>query len=380
MAIHVSPSRISGIKEIQSTDSPFRPQKNASGTLSEMAKLSYSLRKIILEGQGLDPECWEAQISRTLVNETPNLQAYGIRVPLLEVFSRDLSLTGSGGTMGGLALVENKLRETADTLRPFSACVAAGATVLNGLKANVSWPRLATSTTPSFLAESATSTGTTAAPTFSLLQMTPHRLTSELNVSRQLIEQAEYDVEKFISNMLLKDIASLIDFAAINGTGTAPQPTGILAMAENTALTSDYGKLAVGTTFGGAPTWASIVGMETAVFNQDVTYDGTMSWVISPTTREKLMLTQKGTSPEFIMADEKIGGFRAFTTTNLATTNQAIFGRFSDLVIGVWGIDILSDPYFYLSSGLIKVVINAWIDVGMIHGPGICRSEDSAAQ
>lgn len=356
--------------------------------LSAEDRRRYSLRNVLLEG-AKDKDTFEAEMSRR-IQFASGKQPSGMFVPFealhQQVETRAGDLSYSGGNASGAYLVENKLRETADVLRPFAATIAAGATVLTGLTSNVVIPRVATGTGPFFLAENASSyPSPSGSMTFSSLTMTPHRITDEIRISKQLLEQGQYSVSELVSRTILKDIGSLIDYAAINGAGGAtPFPLGILNMTENTAGNYDYGKLSTGTTFGGATTYAKIIGMAATVLGNNVVDDGTMGWIISPPTYAKWATAPKvATFPMFLIdvddGEQSVSGYPIYITSNLLPSNQALFGRWSDLVIGIFYVDILSDPFTYSSAGQMRIVVNVGIDVGLLHGPAIIRSEDTAS-
>jgi hypothetical protein len=152
-------------------------------------------------------------------------------------------------------------------------------------------------------------------------------------------------------------------------------------MLENSGLPLDYSKLAgPGTTFGGAATYSQVVGMVSSVLANDVTDDGTMSWVISPSTYGKWALKPKvATFPIFLIdSDQEIAGYPYYVTNNLSSTNQAVFGRWSDLIIAIFYIDILSDIYSHGGAGQVRLIINIGLDVGLLR-PTLIRSEDTAA-
>jgi HK97 family phage major capsid protein len=56
----------------------------------------------------------------------------------------------------------------------------------------------------------------------------PKRISGSTVISRQLVYQSSPDIEAFIAGDISTAIGVTVDNAAINGTGTAPQPLGIL--------------------------------------------------------------------------------------------------------------------------------------------------------
>jgi HK97 family phage major capsid protein len=339
----------------------------------------YSLRRVL---QGVREDTLEAEVSRQIQRDS-GLNPSGTFVPLNKLYqTRAGDLSTSGGNASGGYLVEGKLRETVDVLRPFAACIAAGATVLDLTDApapNVVIPRIATGTGPFLLPETSGSYSTTSgAMTFSSVTLSPHRIASEIHISKQLVKQAQFSVTELVTRTMLKDIGSTIDYAAINGTGSNSYPTGLLSFSEDT---SDPSKLSAGTTFGGAPTWAGLVGMVETVLSKGAINDGTMNWIISPLTFSAWMTTlrEPGSSFFLMQDDHTVVGYPSFITSNLASTNQCVFGRMSDLIIVLFYLDICVDPFTLAGANQLNIMINVGIDVGLLQGQAIVRSEDNAS-
>ena len=71
-----------------------------------------------------------------------------------------------------------------------------------------------------------------------------------------------------------------------------------------------------------------------------------MGWIISPKTKNKWSNAQRVSGfPSYIYEGGFVNGYPAQTTSNLASTDQCIFARFSDAVLGIWAVDIVSNPY-----------------------------------
>ena len=73
-----------------------------------------------------------------------------------------------------------------------------------------------------------TGPGTDADQSFDSFTAIPKRISGSTVVSRQLVYQSSPDIDAFIANDIANAIAVAVDNAALNGTGTAPQPLGIL--------------------------------------------------------------------------------------------------------------------------------------------------------
>jgi HK97 family phage major capsid protein len=89
----------------------------------------------------------------------------------------------------------------------------------------------ATSRAASWLPE--TGPGTDSDQSFDSFTLIPKRIAASTVVSRQLILQSSPDIESFVANDISKAIGVAVDNAALNGSGAAPQPRGILNVPAN---------------------------------------------------------------------------------------------------------------------------------------------------
>ena len=86
---------------------------------------------------------------------------------------------------------------------------------------------------------------------------------------------------------LANAIAVAVDNAALNGTGTAPQPLGILNYPANLAFSYVYSSRSANVTFGGPTTWGNVLLFEKNVELGNVVNDGTFGYVTDPLCRDK---------------------------------------------------------------------------------------------
>ena len=162
-------------------------------------------------------------------------------------------------------------------------------------------------------------------------------------------------------------IANKIDEAAINGSGSANQPTGILNAAGTNAV--------VGGTNGLVPSWANIVDMESKVFVANANA-ARMSYLTTPGIKGKLKQTvHAANAANYLMnADGTINGYNAAVSTLVPSTltkgtssgvaHAGIFGDFSQLLIGQWGfLDISVDDKSRKKDGYIGIDVNTFVDV-----------------
>ena len=162
-----------------------------------------------------------------------------------------------------------------------------------------------------------------------------------------------------------------LDAAALHGSGSNNQPTGI-------ASTSGIGSVAGGDN-GLAPAWSHIVQLETevAIDNADA---GRLAYMTNPKVRGKLKQTPRVASTDSRMiwndeAQQPVNGYGAFVTNQVASNlvkgssgavcSAIFFGNWADLVIGIWGtIDITADIPDN-RTGTVRVAALTDADIGL---------------
>ncbi len=208
--------------------------------------------------------------------------------------------------------------------------------------------------------------------TYSKLTMTPHRSSVSVATTKDLLRQTSFDVEADLLNKITDAHADLLEKAAINGSGSDGEPTGILN-------TTGIGSVAMGTN-GGAIDWKHIVALETEV-NSKTANRGRMAYLSNAKVNGALKVTEMATgTARFLLSNEApktLNGY-PFDWTNLVPSgltkgtaaskcSALIFGNFQDLYIGQWGgIDIVVDPYTGARNGEIYLTLNAWNDVKVV--------------
>lgn len=363
--------------------SAFKTRTDMSRKMQDNIFASYSLRSVLLEGNQIDGV--ERDVHRALQREK-GLDAMGILVPF-EIFTRDLSITGGGGGNASVFIQDTLQKTVADSIKPYSAVIKAGAHVISNQTGNFVYPRRQ-SFTPAGWQTSENATDTETGIVFSQLTLSACRLVIESRISKQLLEQSEdRSIEEFLKQSFLKDIGATLDAAALvgagPGTGTSGAPLGLLAQTENTGSPPYlYGSLSPGITFGGAPSYEALCQPRYNVEQNDVTDDGTLSWITSDNAKKVLTQTPIISGfPKFLWGDDnKIAGYPASATSNLAGTDQIVLGRFSDYIFVLFAMDVFADPFSLMSLNQIRLVVTCLANCGTLRGISFARSEDSAAQ
>lgn len=288
---------------------------------------------------------------------------------------RDLSVSTFGS--GGAFVQTTILTPIIEILRNRMVCQRLGVQSMGGLEGNVAIPRQTGAATAYSLAESAALTVATQA--LDQVMLSPKRVGAVGKYSKQLLLQSSADVENFIRDDLMKVLAVKWDHLILEGTGAASEPTGILNV---TGIGS--------VTFGAAATYAKMVSFETklALANAD---EGSMAYITTPSTREKLKTAAKiGTTfPIFIWEDGEwadgsndgmVNSYRA-ACTNQISSDAVAFGHWADAIHALWGgFDVVVNPYTFDVNAQVQITVNTFGDVAARHAASFAWSSDSGAQ
>lgn len=306
---------------------------------------------------------FEFEASRA-ASEQYGRSAQGIMLPaeVMKNWKRDLNSADDAAIFGD----DFRGGDFIDVLRNASSVMQAGATMLGGLSGDVKIPKKTAAATAAWIA---TEGGAAAESemTVGQVSMTPKTLGAFTDVTRQLLIQSSLDVEALIRNDLTSAIALTIDKAGLEGAGTSGAPTGIL----NTSGVNTVAAFAAAN-----PTFAEVVGLETAVA-EDNALLGNLAYILPASMYGALKTTEKATgTAQFVADGSTINGYRAIVS-NQATAGNLYFGNFSDLLIGMFGgLDIVVDPYTASTTGTIRVVALQSVDVAVRHAVSFAFGND----
>ena len=294
----------------------------------------------------------------------------GFFVPQDWLEQRDL-VKGTNSAGGYLVSTDLLAQSFIELLRNRMMVQRAGATVLGGLVGDVAIPKQSGGATAYWVAEN--SAPTESQQTVGQVPLSPKTVGAFTEISRKLLKQSSIDVEAFVRNDLATVLALAIDYAALHGSGSSNQPTGI-------AATSGIGSV-VGGTNGAAPTWSNIVALETevSVDNADI---GALAYMTNAKVRGKLKVTPRTATYGDIMVWENnntpLNGYPAYVTsqvrsdldkgTSIGVCSAIFFGNWNDLLIGMWGgLDILVNPYANDTTGAVRVTALQDVDIAVRH-------------
>lgn len=309
----------------------------------------------------------------------------GFQVPA----NAQMRVTRSGGYMRrdmtagvfgqGGAFVPNVLTlPIIELLRNREVLSRLGIRNMAGLQGNILIPRQEAAGTAYSVSEIAQVTASN--QILGQIAMSPHRVGTTGIYSRQLVMQSSPDVENFIRDDYLKDIALKWDYLGLNGQGAGDEPLGVFnTPGINTVL------------FGTTPTYAKIIDMETAIRTANVI--GTLAYITTPTVKGSLKkiaealtgATTIGGSQNAVWksrgeGEGELNGYLAIDS-NQVPNNQIALGEWDNLIKALWGgLEVVVDIYTQADKGEVKLTMNTWGDYAVRHPQAFNVSADAGNQ
>jgi HK97 family phage major capsid protein len=284
-----------------------------------------------------------------------------------------------------------------DVLRNNALIMQLGPTMLTGLVGNVSLPRATAATQTYWVAEA--SSISEAEATFDTVTLSPKQIGARSQYSRLALQQTTPDIEAVVRTDLARVMALGIDAAAIYGTGSSGQPTGILntsgigsvAMGNNGAAFTDS---ASGSTSG----LDQLISLESKLDTANA-LNGSLSYLTNAkvVAALKKLKTAYGeylwTAADGVTTNGTPGSINGYPVmrsnqvpSNLAKgtgTNLSalIFGDFSSLLIGMWGaLEILPNPYGAgYNAGSVDIRAMQTCDIAVKHAQSFAAITDIIA-
>jgi HK97 family phage major capsid protein len=193
------------------------------------------------------------------------------------------------------------------------------------------------------------------------MSLSPKTVGGYTEISRQLLLQSSPDAEGIVKTDLATICALAIDVGALRGSGASGEPQGI-----------------VGTSGVGSVTGTSLAAAGILEFQSDVSagnlLSGSCGYVTTPAVAALLMarpeLPSTGTTRlwQGNMLEGTLFNMRAMTSNQMSSATM-LFGDFSQVVIGEWGVlEIEVNPYANFQAGIVGVRALVSIDVGVRYG------------
>lgn len=312
----------------------------------------------------------------------------GIMVPIdvLRGERRDLNV-GTPTAGGNLVPVDYLNGSFIGLLRNSMACSALGVRFLAGLNGNVAIPRQTGGAVGYWVGEGSSATASQAS--FDQVSLTPKSASINTAYTRKMLLQASPDVEAMVREDLILRMAETIENVIINGSGTSPEPRGILNLSGLAKVFAGGAPLNTTNANGAALIWDDIVNLETAVATANAAI-GSQGYLVNTKGRGKMKRTQKftGTNGDPIWErDNSLNGYPVGVTnlvpsngTKNAGTNlsSVIFGNFADVIVGMWGgLDLTVDGITNAHTGSVRVIAFQDVDVAVRHVESFAAMTDA---
>ena len=280
---------------------------------------------------------------------------YAYRAPPMSV---GLASTEGADLLG----VDHMASQFIEALRPGSAVMGLGATVLDGLVGDVDIPKQAGLSQFGWVLEDVAS-GDTEVP-LSTVQLVNKVITGSVPITRKLIKQSSPAVESLVRNDLTRGIGEAIDIAAIQGTGAAGVPLGIRGQTGINTVT---------VVAAGNPTWAEWVDFETQVASDNALRGGAAYLTTPASVGAGKTRSKDAGSGVFVIEGNVANGYPVRSSTNVPA-NGFLFGAFSQVLIGMWGtLDINVDVATKAASGGVVLRAFADADVAVRHAQAFSK-------
>lgn len=335
------------IDEIRKADEAEKVEINTKKNKRNM-NTNFSLLKTIRDIVDNRPLSDEAREFINLGKETFNKAGLGHRGQIVIPTEYRAGVLAGTATDGQEVVAEEKM----SLLGPLYAKTLfgqLGVTMYNNLVGDVSIPVYAGTTS---LWKTEVEAAGDGVGEFSEVTLSPNRLTTYIDISKQFLAQDGINAEASLMNDLAKSILVKVEntaFGATSGT-TGLMPAGLF-------YNADYSG-----TLSGATSWDKLIGIRAAVDASNA-LEGNLAYITTPALGAIFETKSTDTgSGVFCMSNGKIGGYPVYTSSNV-NAGKIAFGNWADYVVGQWGgMDITVDPYTQAINGKVRIVVNTFWD------------------
>ena len=298
--------------------------------------------------------------------------------------------TAATGAVGDENVVDNFIPTVhrgdmfIEALRAKQVMSNLGVTFMGGLTNRIKMPKFSAGATAAFVEElgavadqSQTDAGVT---------LQPRTMGAYVDISRLALKESVPALDQIVQDDLLRAAADLIESAAISGSGSGGQPTGILN-------NGDVGNVDISAgTDVAALTWADLTDLVKTVEDADGIINAqTLGWLSNPKVKAKMANTVKVSSTDSIMLLNdpwnSIYGYRAEFTSNVPSNlnpgdggtdgSALIFGDFSQLIVGLFGgADIMIDETTGGLAGTTRIILHQDVDIAIRNGASFAITDE----
>ena len=339
--------------------------------------------KGMVSGRGLTGR--EAEVNQELETRSGK-RTQGFYLPTQGSWNKRAYVTSSS-TAGAKVVATDLLADNfIEALRARTVVGELGATMLPGLVGNVSIPKRTGDNTAYWFGADNADAVTESTGTIGEVTMSPKTVGAWTKFSHLMQLQSTPEIEQLIRSGFVAILANAIDVAALNGSGSSSQPTGILN-------TTGIGSVAGGTN-GAAADLDDFVDLKKEVSVDNA--DAANCAFVTNAKVEAAISKLKDSNGDYILSPygAEIGKqqilSRRFEVTNNIPSNLSkgsssnlsaiLYGNFNDLLIGMWGgLEILVDPYTDFSKGTTGVRALQSIDIAVRHAESFAAMKDAIA-
>lgn len=299
---------------------------------------------------------------------------------------RAIYQVGTAAQGGNLVETELLAGDFIEVLRNATVTGQLGARFMPNLVGDINIPRQDTQTPTYWVGESVALTEGEA--TFDQVQLRPHTVGALSKFSRLMLQQATPAIEQITRDDLTRSIGLAVDAAALFGTGTSSQPTGI-------ANTANVGSVVMGTN-GGNYTFDAMTSLYATPLEANAP-QANLAFAINAKVKGYLATLKSSTgqylwNPQSGVAGSspsQLLGYKYAVSNQLpwnltkgtsgAVCSMSIFGNWQELLIGEWGVlEIMVNPYDSagFTTGDVSVRAMLTCDVGVRHAASFAVISD----
>lgn len=323
------------------------------------------------------------------IQRSTNRAARGVYVPDF-AWRAGAMATAATGAVGDENVVDNFIPTVhrgdmfIEALRARQVMASLGVTFMGGLTNRIKMPKFSAGATAAFVEElgsvadqSQTDAGVT---------LQPRTMGCFVDISRLALKESIPALDQIVQDDLLRAAADLIESAAINGSGSSGQPTGLLndGNVGNVDISANTDVAAL--------TWADITDLVKTVEDANGIINAqTLGWLSNPKVKAKMANTVKVSSTDSVMLLndpwDSIYGYKAEFTSNVPSdldpgdggsdASALIYGDFSQLLVGLFGApDIMVDETTGGLAGTTRIILHQDVDVAIRNAASFAKTDE----
>lgn len=344
-----------GVRKVQREEAPVIGLTEKETKRFSVTRALAALASKDWSGAGFELECSRAVEKIAGAPKNGGFYVpYEVQAAKPEV-KRDQTVASSSGG-GYLVQTANMAGSFIELLRNRTVVAQLGARFMSGLRDNVTIPKLSTGSTGYWLSSESTAI-TESTLAFGQLALTPKTVGGYVEISRLTMLQSNPAVDGIVMDDLAQMIARAVDLGAINGSGSSGQPTGVI------------GTSGVGSVTGTSIAYAGMLEFQTDCASANA-LSVNSAYITTPVVAALLAARQRFSSTDTPLwkgsiLDAEVCGFRGMASLQVPT-GDIIFGDWSQVIIGEWGIlELAVNPYADFTKGIIGVRAFQTVDVGV---------------